>query len=49
MEGTSTKLIELTKIKIKLCRITKRERCFAFSNKWNCIFKDDDFYKILKK
>lgn len=33
MEGISTKLIELFEAKIKLCRITKRERCFACSNK----------------
>ena len=49
MEGISTELIKLSETKIKLCRITKRRRCFACSNKWNCIFKDDDFYKILKK
>ena len=49
MEGISTELIEFSETKIKLCRITKRGRCFACSNKWNYIFKDDDFYKIFEK
>ena len=48
-EGISTELIELSDVKIKPCRIAKGDKCFACSNKGNCVFNDNDFDQIFEK
>lgn len=48
-EAISTELIQLPDVHIKPCGITQGKDRLACMGKDNCVFKDDDFYEILKR